>query len=337
MAARLTSELTLLNGSTGDPALFVDYPGRDDALLFDAGDNAALPARRLADLAALFITHHHMDHFVGLDRIVRQNLDSDKTVSVFGPTGTISRIHQRLTSYEFPFFPFQKLALDVCELAPGVRRRAVLRCADKFPTPTVTEETWDGPVVYSHAGRSVEATPVDHTVPCLAYAFVEHGGRRPDAAKLKAGGLRPGPWLGEAQRLLAEGAPGETVLEIDGGSFRLDKLTDRYFTRNAERRVAYVTDTRWNDVSRPGLLKLANKAERLYCDSFYTAAHAAQAAKHGHMTAADAAEFAVAARVKELVLIHFSQRYHGNYQALLTEARAVFPAATAEFPKELTS
>src|SRR4051812_28626086 len=39
---RTISEIRLVNGSTGDPSLFIDYPGRDDALLFDAGDNAAL-------------------------------------------------------------------------------------------------------------------------------------------------------------------------------------------------------------------------------------------------------------------------------------------------------
>ena len=32
---RTISEIRLVNGSTGDPSLFVDYPGRDDAILFD--------------------------------------------------------------------------------------------------------------------------------------------------------------------------------------------------------------------------------------------------------------------------------------------------------------
>jgi len=37
MPARAFSEVRLVNGSTGDPALFIDYPGTGDALLFDAG------------------------------------------------------------------------------------------------------------------------------------------------------------------------------------------------------------------------------------------------------------------------------------------------------------
>src|SRR4051812_46123058 len=107
-AARTFSEIRLVNGSTGDPALYIDYPGKDNALLFDSGENGNLDPPRLADLEAVFITHHHIDHFVGFDRIVRANLDQDKTLHVFGPEETIPRVYQRITSYAHPFFPFQK-------------------------------------------------------------------------------------------------------------------------------------------------------------------------------------------------------------------------------------
>ena len=65
---RAFRELRLLNGSTGDPCLFVDDQGRDNALLVDCGDNAVLGDDRLADLEAVFLTHHHVDHFIGFDR-----------------------------------------------------------------------------------------------------------------------------------------------------------------------------------------------------------------------------------------------------------------------------
>ncbi len=90
--SRSASEIRLVNGSTGDPVLFIDYPGRDDAILFDAGENASLGLDRLGDLGAVFITHHHVDHFIGLDRIVRANLDRDKTTARGGfPSRSRSR------------------------------------------------------------------------------------------------------------------------------------------------------------------------------------------------------------------------------------------------------
>jgi ribonuclease Z len=327
--ARTFSEIRLLNGSTGDPVLFIDYPGKDDALLFDAGENGSLSLQRLGDLEALFITHHHIDHFVGFDRILRANLDRDKTLHVFGPENTVRKVYDRVRSYEHPFFPFQKIVLRVHDLLPGLLRTGVLDCSKHFPEPEVTEAAWRGPVLYENDVLQVEACHADHTVPTLAFALVEKTGYHPDPARLAGGALRPGPWVGEAQALLRAGAPSETTLEINGGRFSLGVLAEQYFARSRGNRVAYVTDTLWSEVSRPGLLKLAARARRLYCDSYYSAAQAKQAQTYRHMTAAQAGELAAAARVEELVLIHFAPRYAGNYQALVDETRAVFPNASA--------
>src|SRR4051812_6356928 len=120
-AARTFCETRLVNGSTGDPVLFLDYPGRG-AFLFDARDLTRLADDDLARLRAVFLTHHHMDHFVGFDRVVRANLDRDKVLPIIGPADTIRRVYARVTSYEYPFFAFQKLALRVHEVWPGRTR-----------------------------------------------------------------------------------------------------------------------------------------------------------------------------------------------------------------------
>jgi ribonuclease Z len=330
-SARTVSEITLVNGSTGDPALFIDYPGRDNALLFDAGEVGSLGMERLGDLEGVFITHHHVDHFIGLDRIVRANLDRDKTLHIYGPTGTIRKVYDRIKSYEYQYFPFQKIVLDVHDLLPGVRRSARLECSRRFPEPDVVETRWDGPEIHANDDLSVEATHVDHTVPCLAFALVEKPGFHPDAARLAGGALRGGPWVATTLELLRQRADPETPISIEGGQFTLGWLGERYFQRSRGSRLAYVTDTMWSDLARPGLLRLARRAKRLYCDSYYARAQAARAQTHRHMTASQAAEFAAEAKVDELVLIHFAPRYKGSYEELVAEAREIFPKTSAEF------
>lgn len=324
--------LRLVNGSTGDPALFVDYPGRDDALLFDAGENGSLTSKVLADLSAVFISHHHMDHFIGFDRIVRANLDLDKTVSVYGPDGTIRKIYDRIKSYDYPFFPFQKVVIKVHEVLPGRIRAAVLECARRFPEPEVGETEWCGPTVFDTSDLCVEAAFVDHTTPCLAFALVEKPGVLPDPEALAAGSIRPGPWIGEALRLLRAGAPGDTPLRIGAKRYTLQALRAAYFAESAGARIAYVTDTAWSEASRPALLRLAHGASRLYCDAFYADDQRENAERHRHMTATQAATFAREAGAHELVLIHFAARYEGRYEALVEEARAIFPNCSAEIP-----
>lgn len=332
--SRAFSELRLVNGSTGDPALFVDDPGRDNALLIDAGENAALRDEQLGDLGTVFLTHHHVDHFIGFDRIVRANLDRDKAVHVYGPLGTISKVYNRIKSYEYPFFPFQKIVLEVCEVLPGRLLSARLECARRFPRPKITETPWDGPVVYRADGLSVEAAFSDHTVPCLAFALVEEPGIYPDPARLARGPIHAGRWVGEVLTLLRASASDDTPVAVPapGGTRTLGELRAEYFAETPGSRVAYVTDTAWSEAVRPALLRLAQGARRLYCDSFYANEQIAQAEKYRHMTATQAAEFAREAGVDELVLIHFASRYKGRYEALVEEAKAIFPNTTAEIP-----
>ncbi len=329
-AARAFSDVRLVNGSTGDPVLYLDYPGSDNALLFDAGENGSLSPAQLGDLEAVFVSHHHVDHFVGLDRIVRANADRDKTLHVFGPANTIRKVFDRVKSYEYPFFAFQKLAIRVTELLSGSTRTGTIEFAKKLPEPDVRELPWAGRVCYETEFLTVEAVHADHTVPCLSYALTEKPGFHPVPEKLETGLLRPGEWVTEALRLLRSNAAPETTLDIQGGSFPLATLAKAYFAESPGARVAFVTDTFWSDAVRPELVKLAKGAWRLYCDSFYAAAQAKQAAQFKHMLAPQAAELAKLARVEQLVLIHFSTRYAGKYETLIEEAATLFPRVKAE-------
>lgn len=327
---RAFSTVRLVNGSIGDPVLYLDYPGSNNALLFDGGDNARLTMSELADLEAMFITHHHVDHFIGLDRVIRANIDQDKTLHIFGPIGTIQKISDRVRSYEYPFFPFQKIVLEIHELLPGVIRTGILNCTKHFPPPDIHERPWVGRVCYENASLAVEAVHADHTVPCLAFAMAEKRGYHPDPERLTQGLLRPGNWIGEVLRLLRSGAAEDTILHIQGGQFTLRSLADAYCVESPGARVAYITDTFWSEDVRPQLVQLAKGAWRLYCDSFYAAAQSREAAKHRHMQAPQTAELAKLAKVEQLVLIHFSTRYQGQYHKLIREAAAVFPRVTAE-------
>lgn len=333
---RTFSEIRLVNGSIGDPVLFIDYPGKDDALLFDCGDIARLHRKQIADLEAVFLTHHHLDHFCDFDRVIRANLDGEKTLHVFGPVHTIERVYRRIKSYEIQHFPMQQVVYHVRELLPGKIREARLECGERFPPPEITEQPWKGSMIYQNEDLKVEATATDHTVPGMAYALVEKTGYHPDSRSLAAGALRPGSWVGKVLHLLRAGADPETELEIEGGQYTLGALGDQYFAKSRGSRVTFITDTAWSEEVKPGFLKLANKAQKLYCDCYYASAQLKSANKHRHMISHHAAELAAEAKVEELILMHFAPRYGGRFQMLVDEARQIFPQARAVWNHEIT-
>ena len=70
----------LVNPPYGDPSLYIPFAYRGEAILFDTGDLAPLSSREILKVDHIFITHTHMDHFIGFDRVLRLCLGRNKTL-----------------------------------------------------------------------------------------------------------------------------------------------------------------------------------------------------------------------------------------------------------------
>lgn len=86
------------------------------------------------------------------------------------------------------------------------------------------------------------------------------------------------------------------------------------------RSYAFCSDTAYHIAMVPQITGV----DVLYHESTFSVEDGVEASKKGHSTAVDAAKVARKAKVGELLLGHFSTRYH-DLEALGEEARAVFP------------
>jgi ribonuclease Z len=157
----------------------------------------------------------------------------------------------------------------------------------------------------------LKSHPLHHGVPAIGFRIEEPERRRLLPEKLEMAGVR-GARVGELQ---SRGW-------VDSGG-RIVYLEEVSVPRPG-RVFAFVMDTR----PCPGAVALAKNAGLLVMEATYAAEHWELAEIYRHLTAAEAAETALAAGAHRLALTHFSQRYSDARQHI-SDAREIFPNVVA--------
>lgn len=321
----------LVNGGFGDPALYLSFRHERRAFLFDIGDIHALRPREILAVTDVFVSHTHIDHFCGFDRLLRVMLNRDRTVRLHGPEGLIANVAGKLAGYTWNLVEDYRLRLQVQEIGPRHARRVTFSCRDRFRARTgARERPFDG-VVLAEEGLTVEARHLDHAVPCLGFRLAERLHANVNGDALRRLGWETGPWLRRVKSLLRAGKPGGTPVRVPvpdaGGRVRLRSLPLEQIAREAVITapgavIAYVTDIRRSPENDRRVLDLARDADHLFCEAAFLERDADHAARKHHLTARQAGELARQAGARRLTVFHFSPKYEDEEGLLQAEAAA---------------
>lgn len=326
----------LVNGPFGDPALYVDLMRGGRAFLFDMGDLAALPPRKLLRVETVLVSHAHMDHWCGFDHFLRLLLGREQTVRIFGPPGMIDRVDHRLRGYTWNLLGGyeNELAFLVTEVgddgtpaaAAAFRLRADFVREDLARPP----DGGGGRALADEENLRLSAATLDHGIPSLAFALEEKAHVNVWKNRLAEMGLGSGPWLRELKALALAGAPeGAPVVARwrEGGAvverrFELGPLAERLLTISRGRKLAYVTDLAWTAGNVRRVVALAGGAEILFVEAVFLHRDRERAAARRHLTALQAGALARLAGAKRVVPFHFSPRHAGDEAELRAEVAA---------------
>src|SRR5574337_968355 len=322
----------LLHGVFGDPGLYVRLRWEGRAVLLDLGDLTTQPPGELLRVTDIFVSHTHIDHFIGFDHLLRIVLGRDLTIRLFGPPGIIANVEGKLAGYTWNLVEGYALTFDVYEVSREKILAARFPCGAHFERIDLSPAVPFIGVLIDDPLFRVEAVHLDHRVPCLAFAVVEAPRINIDPERLKRVGLDTGPWLTEFKRLIRTGAPGDTRVPAPGigetdtvfREWRLADLRDQIVTITNGQRLVYVTDTLYSDENRRKIVALARDADLLFCEAMYLEQDREYAVERHHLTARQVGSLAREAGVKELVLFHFSPRYQECPEALYHEAAEAF-------------
>ncbi|MHB8482847.1 MAG: ribonuclease Z [Nitrospiria bacterium] len=322
----------LVNGPFGDPGLYIDIKWERRAILFDLGNNAQLSPSSVLKVSDVFISHTHMDHFIGFDRFLRIILSHPKTVRFYGPPGLIKNIQGKLSGYTWNLTGEYQLNLEVTELHSDRRLFTSLKASngfepDPFQTLPYTEELLKEPMF------SVFTKALDHKIPSLAFSLSERFHINVNKEMLKKEGFEPGEWLRKLKSAIWENQSGETLIEIPAKgnnieakkNFHLKDLSALY-TITRGQKISYVVDTLYSSENEDKIVELAKNSTTFFCESPFLHQDVHQAANRYHLTARQAGILARKARVDTFNVFHFSPRYSGAEKEIYEEAYTAFKA-----------
>ncbi|HEV8266428.1 MAG TPA: ribonuclease Z [Gemmatimonadales bacterium] len=290
--------VTFLGTSAARPTVERNVSGlsihrEGETLLFECGEGTQRQMMRYGvsfALSEIFFTHFHADHFLGVIGLIRTlGLQGrPEPLFLYGPKGA-KKVLGAAIQLGVERVPFP---VEIKEVKPG----------------DVIRETGNG----KRDGYEMRIFATEHGGGSVGYALREHERRgRFDLEKAKAAGIPEGPLWGKLVR-------GEAIELPDGR-----KLSAEGFVgpKRPGRLVVFTGDTR----PSASVVDAAQGADLLIHEATFGDEEKDRAKETGHSTAKEAAQVALAAKAKQLVLCHVSARYSVSADDLVKEAKEVFP------------
>jgi ribonuclease Z len=320
----------LLNSPFGDPALYVGLQGEGKALLLDIGDISRAAPGLLFKITEVFVSHTHIDHFIGIDHLLRLNLARKRVLHLYGPPGIIAGMTGKLRGYTWNLtqnYPFMLDVHEICSRHIKVRR---FTCREKFKPGPEQRVPFNGTVV-NHPGYCVKTQRLDHNgIVSLGFRLEEHFHININKDALEKLGLQVGPWLQTLKNNIRQGCPGTMMMEVPGraaGTVRhmtLDEITGHAVHITPGEVLAYVSDCGGTPANKKKIMRLAAQANYFFCESAFLERDTEKALERGHLTARQAGQLARQCRATSFTPFHFSPRYEACPEEPAREAMEGF-------------
>jgi len=335
-------EPTFFAGLFDDPLLLIRVRPTGRALLFDCGKIHHLAKRVYTSIDAIFISHAHMDHFMGMDSVIRHSHASPRTIDIFGPPGLSGRMAHKFACYDWNLADTFWGNFRVNEVK-GSRIAGTLYCgAEAFAAHKEGER---GGALYSNRHLTVTSALCEHRIAVLAFRIDEGAAFVLDETRMAQEGVRKGEWLKAMEKLFHAG-------EMEGNAIRFPWSSGNLVEERLERDAAalyqrirkfeqpasigYVTDIGFSGENMEKLEGLLSGVTLLVCECAFLAADHNKARLSRHLCTTDLNNLLDRLRPRYVLPMHFSKTYQKGSAPLYREIEPPPGVTVLKIPDRLT-
>jgi len=338
-------EPTFFAGLLDDPLLLVRVRPAGSNLLFDCGQLHHLAKRVLTALDALFISHTHMDHWMGIDSVIRHLHASPKIIDLFGPPGLSDKLQHKLAGYDWNLAEDHWGTFRVQEIFPDRIVCSRFSGPAGFHREPLAARARADRVIYSTPHLQVAVDLCEHRVPSLIFRIDEQPTFLIDTERLRQLELVPGPWLGRLKRRFFHGADNRGELKalkrVQGEIREIsipdpDELTRQLQLPQQQASIGYISDIGFTEENRSKILALMGGVNLLLCECTFLRAAEEKARSSYHLCSADINQLLAELRPDYFLPMHLSKTYSRRTAELYRELAPPAGTTLLQVPPQIT-
>ncbi len=340
-----TIEPAFFAGLLDDPVLLLNIRPTGRGILVDCGRVHHLAKRVMKSIDVLFVTHAHMDHFMGVDTVIRHNHVSPRTLELFGPPGIAEKMSTKFASYDWNLAEQYWCSFRVHEIYPDCIATSLFPGPEGFPHRFEGERPRQDKVIYRNDYLQVEADLCDHKIPVLIFRITERPSFLVDGEKMERAGLVGGPWLRQLKKRFYHGNPkGEPlqVLRLRDGRVQeepvedVGKLYESIRKEQPSASIGYVTDIAFTEENLEKVVTLFHGVTLLVCECSFLAGDRDKARTSAHLCTSDVNFLVGRLRPAFFLPMHLSKSYIHYCERIYDELDIPPEVTLLRLPKYLT-
>jgi len=301
-----------INSPFEDSAFFVRNVYKKSAFLLDCGRLGNIANSEVLSITDVFVSHTHIDHFYGFDRLLRTFIRADKTLRFYGPNGFINNVKGKLAGYTWNLIKSYRLIIEAYELLEDKIKVAIFKAELGF----VPEEyEFERKEIELDDGFKLTYEFFDHGIKTVGYRIKEdiHVNVKKDT--IESLGYKKGAWISVLKAKLRNGEKsGMLSVETETGVINksIKELEEELIIYTPPQDITYITDLAPTFENFKKAINFAKNSHILMIEGMFLKRDVLHAIVKKHLTLELAKEIFIRSKSNYVHFFHFAPKYEND-------------------------